>query len=160
MALSNSQYDSIMRIYNQAQLRQKHELDKRREEIYEKIPAVKELNEEIASSAVKSARQLLAGDDRAAKGLKAKIADLCEERQVLLAAYGYPADYLELHYDCPLCRDTGYADGRKCSCFKKREIALLYDQSNIRERISAPFPMSISTIRSRIPEAKRRPENI
>ena len=45
MALSNSQYDSIMRIYNQAQLRQKHELDKRREEIYEKIPAVKELNE-------------------------------------------------------------------------------------------------------------------
>ena len=49
MALSNSQYDSIMRIYNQAQLRQKHELDKRREEIYEKIPAVKELNEEIAS---------------------------------------------------------------------------------------------------------------
>ena len=42
MALSNSQYDSIMRIYNQAQLRQKHELDKRREEIYEKIPAVKE----------------------------------------------------------------------------------------------------------------------
>lgn len=133
MALSNSQYDSIMRIYNQAQLRQKHELDKRREEIYEKIPAVKELNEEIASSAVKSARQLLAGDDRAAKGLKAKIADLCEERQVLLAAYGYPADYLELHYDCLLCRDTGYADGRKCSCFKKREIALLYDQSNIRE---------------------------
>ena len=133
MALSNSQYDSIMRIYNQAQLRQKHELDKRREEIYEKIPAVKELNEEIASSAVKSARQLLAGDDRAAKGLKAKIADLCEERQVLLAAYGYPADYLELHYDCPLCRDTGYADGRKCSCFKKREIAFLYDQSNIRE---------------------------
>ena len=36
MALSNSQYDSIMRIYNQAQLRQKRELDKRREEVYEK----------------------------------------------------------------------------------------------------------------------------
>ena len=133
MALSNSQYDSIMRIYNQTQLRQKHELDRRREEIYQKIPAVKELNEEITSSAVKSARQLLAGDDRAARGLKQRIADLCEERQVLLTAYGYPADYLELRYDCPVCRDTGYVDGRKCSCFKKREIALLYDQSNIRE---------------------------
>ena len=97
MALSNSQYDSIMRIYNQAQLRQKRELDKRREEVYEKIPAVKEINEEITASAVKSARQLLAGDDRSAKGLKRRIADLCEEREVLLSAYGYPADYLELH---------------------------------------------------------------
>ena len=57
MALSNSQYDSIMRIYNQAQLRQKRELDKRREEVYEKIPAVKEINEEITASAVKSARR-------------------------------------------------------------------------------------------------------
>lgn len=133
MALSNSQYDSIMRIYSQAQLRQKHELDRRREEVYEKIPAVKELNEEIAASAVRSARQLLSGDGRAAKGLKQRISDLCEERQVLLSAYGYPADYLEMHYDCPKCRDTGYVDGRKCSCFKKREIGLLYDQSNIRE---------------------------
>lgn len=133
MALSNSQYDSIMRIYNQAQLRQKRDLDRRREEVYEKIPAVKELNEEIAASAVRSARQLLAGDDRGAKGLKQRISDLCEERQVLLSAYGYPADYLEMRYDCPDCRDTGYIDGRKCHCFKTREIGLLYDQSNIRE---------------------------
>ena len=43
MALSNSQYDSIMRIYNQTQLREKRELDRRREEVYQKIPAVKEL---------------------------------------------------------------------------------------------------------------------
>ena len=136
MALSNSQYDSIMRIYNQAQLRQKRELDKRREEVYEKIPAVKEINEENTASAVKSARQLLAGDDRSAKGLKRRIADLCEEREVLLSAYGYPADYLELHYDCPDCCDTGYRDGKKCHCFKKREISLLYDQSNIREILS------------------------
>lgn len=133
MALSNSQYNSIMSIYSQTQLRHKHELDRRREEIYGKIPAVKELNEEIAASAVRSARQLLAGDDKASKGLKERISGLCEERQVLLAAYGYPADYLEMHYDCPDCQDTGYIDGKKCHCFKKREIGLLYDQSNIRE---------------------------
>ena len=52
MALSNSQYDSIMRIYNQAQLRQKHELDKRREEIYEKIPAVKEAYKQTGKKVV------------------------------------------------------------------------------------------------------------
>ena len=39
MALSNSQYDSIMRIYNQKQLNNKHELDRRTKEVYERIPA-------------------------------------------------------------------------------------------------------------------------
>lgn len=133
MALSNSQYDSIMRVYNRIQLEKKHELDERTKEIYEKIPAVREMNEEIASAAVRSARQLLAGDEEAVKKLRRTIADLKEERQVLMAAYGYPADYLEMKYACPDCRDTGYRDGKKCHCFRQREIDILYAQSNIRE---------------------------
>jgi hypothetical protein len=42
MALSNSQYESIMRVYNRTQLQKKHELDARVDEVYEKIPAVRE----------------------------------------------------------------------------------------------------------------------
>ena len=36
----------------------------------------------------------------------------------LLAAHGYPADYLEMHYVCPICKDTGFADGKRCRCFE------------------------------------------
>lgn len=133
MALSNSQYDSIMRIYNQKQLNNKHELDRRTREVYEKIPAIRQMNDEISSAAVRSAKQLLAGDGTAVEKLKRTIAGLREERQVLLSAYGYPADYLEMQYECPDCRDTGYSNGRKCHCFRQREINLLYAQSNIRE---------------------------
>lgn len=133
MALSNSQYDSIMRVYHRIQLEKKHELDARTKEIYEKIPAVREMNEEIASAAVRSAKQLLAGEEGAVRRLRQTIADLKEERQVLMAAYGYPADYLEMKYACPDCRDTGYQDGHKCHCFRQREIDLLYAQSNIRD---------------------------
>ncbi|MCI9582864.1 MAG: ATP-binding protein [Clostridium sp.] len=133
MALSNSQYDSIMRLYNRTQLDQKHALDQRTAEIYERIPAIQEMNEEIASSAVKGARQLLDGDKTAVERLKRTIEGLREERQVLLAAYGYPKDYLEMRYDCPDCKDTGYREGKKCHCFRQREIDLLYSQSNIKE---------------------------
>ena len=62
MALSNSQYESIMRVYNRTQLQKKHELDARVDEVYEKIPAVREMNDAIAAAAVKSAKELLAGD--------------------------------------------------------------------------------------------------
>ena len=133
MALSNSQYDSIMRLYQQRQIENKHDLDRRVREVYEKIPAVREMNDEISASALKSARQLLAGDTTAVEKLRHTIAMLREESRELLTAYGYPADYLEMRYGCPDCRDTGYRDGKKCHCFRQREIDLLYAQSNIRE---------------------------
>ena len=86
MALSNSQYESIMRVYNRTQLQKKHELDARVDEVYEKIPAVREMNDAIAAAAVKSAKELLAGDADAVKRLRGTIADLKEQRQVLMSA--------------------------------------------------------------------------
>ena len=127
MALSNSQYESIMRVYNRTQLQKKHELDARVDEVYEKIPAVREKKPRrwiaaIAAAAVKNAKELLAGDADAVKRLRGTIADLKEQRQVLMSAYGYPADYLEMQYNCPDCKDTGYKDGKKCHCFRQREL--------------------------------------
>ena len=36
-------------------------------------------------------------------------------------------------YTCTDCQDTGYIGSRKCTCFKKAEIELLYAQSNLNE---------------------------
>lgn len=133
MALSNSQYDSIMRIYQQRQLENRHGLERRKKEIAERIPAIREMEQELSTAAVKSARLLLEGDTSATARLRKQIEDLQEQRQELLMAYGYPADYLTLRYHCPSCQDTGYRDGKKCHCFRQMEMDLLYDQSNIRE---------------------------
>ena len=46
MALSNSQYDAIMRVYNQRQFQDKREQDKRIAEVYEKVPQVEALSDE------------------------------------------------------------------------------------------------------------------
>ena len=133
MGLSNSQYESIMRSYQQRQLLEKRLLDERTEEIYRKLPAVKELNAEIGSSALRSAKALLEGDSGAVEKLRETVADLREQKEVLLRSAGYPADYLEMHYGCPVCHDTGYVDNRKCRCFRAKEIEILYRQSNIRD---------------------------
>ena len=158
MALSNSQYESIMRVYNRTQLQKKHELDARVDEVYEKIPAVREMNDAIAAAAVKSAKELLAGDADAVKRLRGTIADLKEQRQVLLSAYGYPADYLEMQYNCPDCKDTGYKDGIKCHCFR-------YTPSRISGKcwsgkIFLIFPMIILMTRRSIRVAARLPARI
>lgn len=133
MSLNNSQYNAIMRIYNQRQFQDKYEQDQRREEVYQKVPQIKQIEDEISSQAVRCARRLLDGDTGAKEELKQHIEDLREQKEVLLSAFGFPADYMEMHYVCPECQDTGYIDGKKCRCFKKEEIRLLYSQSNIEE---------------------------
>ena len=47
MALSNSQYNSIMRDYERRRMENRHEQEKRVEEIYQKIPAIKEIDNAV-----------------------------------------------------------------------------------------------------------------
>lgn len=131
MALSNSQYNAIMRVYNQRQLKNKHDQDQRAEQVYKRLPQIREIESEISSRAVQCARRLLDGDENARDGLRQQIEDLREQKAVLLASGGFPEDYLEMHYTCKDCQDTGYIGGRKCHCFKQEQIRLLYAQSNI-----------------------------
>ena len=112
MPLTNPQYDSIMRMYNRRQLRHRHEQEERRQEAYAKIPRLPEIDADIASISVQKARDMLNGGPNASLDLRAAIAELAEERTALLVSHGFPADYLEPSYDCPLCRDTGYFEGK------------------------------------------------
>ena len=135
MPLTNTQYDQIMRQYNARQAAHQRTLEAHTREISVRIPRITEINREIGSASVKKAKQLLSGqaDDW---DLKTVIQELSEERRRLLTDYGYPADYLELHYDCKKCRDTGFIDGKKCSCFKQAAIELLYEQSKLSDILS------------------------
>ncbi len=133
MALSNSQYDQLMRIYEQRQLDNEHLLRSHYKDACEIIPELQNIDNKIASLSVSSARALLEGDDSSLFSLKEHIQTLSAQKRSLLLNHGFPEDYLEPHYICPDCHDTGYIDSEKCHCFKKAIIDLLYTQSNLQE---------------------------
>lgn len=133
MALRNSQYDALMRYYQELQLRNKHDQDERIREAYQKIPRLVQIDREIASVSLKKARLLLGESTDQDFDLANRIQLLSDERRQLLAAHGYPGDYLKMRYTCPFCQDTGYVDNEKCICFRKAISERLYTQSNIRE---------------------------
>ena len=133
MALSNSQYDAIMREYGRQQIENHHKLEERRKEIYARLPVVKQLEAEIAERSVACAKKLLEGDKGVLETLKEDLRDLREQKALIIRAAGYPDDYLELHYRCPDCRDTGLIDGRKCHCFLQAQMKLLHAQSNLED---------------------------
>lgn len=133
MALKNSQYYNIMREYEKRQLKN-HDLQAARyNEVCEKLPEFKALDDSIAVLSVQYGKKLLNGDDKAVSSLKEELAILRSSKQKLLVSAGYPTDYLEPVYTCKDCKDTGYIGNEKCHCFKKAVIDLLYDQSNIKE---------------------------
>lgn len=133
MALTNSQYNTIMREYEQQQLKNRREREARVAEVYARLPRVRELDQEISTQAAACARQALEGDSRARIRLQGILADLRRQKEALLSEAGFPVDYMELKYRCADCQDTGYAGGRRCHCFEKARIGILYDQSNIRQ---------------------------
>lgn len=131
MSLSNSQYDAIMRIYKEKQLNNEALLSEHIKEIDEKLPEFKELDEEIATYSVASLKSILGGEGESLEEIKGKIDSLTKKKTELLVASGYPSDYLELKYECPDCKDTGYIGDSKCHCLKQTIISMLYQNSNI-----------------------------
>lgn len=122
-----------MREYSRRQAQVRRELEQRRQDAFRKVPRLAEIDREVASLSAQRARSLLQNGTGSVTDLKKEVAVLADERLALLRGNGFPDDYLEPRYICPHCQDTGYVGSRKCSCFKKAEIELLYTQSNIRE---------------------------
>ena len=131
MSLSNSQYDSIMQEYADIRRRHREELEARRLEVQSSIPAFEALEQAAPDAAAEYASALLTGHRMSLADFHARLSDAAARKQRLLSEHGYPADYLDERYDCALCRDTGYAEGRRCVCFQKRIRDLLYEQSQL-----------------------------
>lgn len=135
MALSNSDYDKIIREYEKKQLHCRQQSELRTEEIYRTVPGYQELCSQIAALSVAQGKKYISGEKNALPQLRNELTQIRQQKSSLLQEYGYPKDYLEPLYECPDCLDTGYIDGRKCHCFKQAVIQFLYHQSNLTSKM-------------------------
>ncbi|MDO5346220.1 MAG: ATP-binding protein [Lachnospiraceae bacterium] len=133
MGLSNTQYDTIMRQYSKRQLENRRLLEQHRRTAYEKIPELAQIDQQVSSESVSCARSLLEDGANGTAALKERLQALSARRAALLKDNGLPEDYLQMHYTCPDCRDTGYQDGKKCHCLRQSAIDLFYTQSGMKE---------------------------
>lgn len=131
MPISNSSYNSILREYEEIQSKHRSERRKRQREVYEKIPQMEELDQAPGKLALARYRQSLRTGTKSLVGLSAEIARITREKQRLLKENGFAPDYLDMHYTCPDCKDTGQIGGERCHCFKQKILRLLYSQSNL-----------------------------
>jgi len=108
--------------YQQVRQENENKTKEKRAEVYNKISAMKALEEEIRSLSMEIGKILISGKenrDEALRLTKRLIGNKQKEKEELLKKAGFPGDYMEDIYSCYRCKDTGILDdGVHCSCFQ------------------------------------------
>ena len=115
----------------------------RREEFYARCPRARKIENELSALAAGTARAVLqSGNTKAAlEKLRDRSLSLQKERAELLRENGLPLDALEVKYTCKECSDTGFVNGKACSCLRE-----LLRRESLR-RLNAASPLDVSSFR-------------
>ncbi len=102
-------------------------------ELYSAVARLREIEKELSDCGLKTVRCVVSKTSDV-KGVIANLREenmkLQKERSEILIGLGLPADYLEASYECPVCNDEGFADGKMCSCYIKELKRYAYNTLN------------------------------
>ena len=94
----------------------------RRQEVYNKLPEIRQIDINLQSLSSKISRGLLGGSTvQDMNSVRQEIRNLEKERAILLTENNYALDYTDVKYLCSKCSDTGIDEnGQRCSCARER----------------------------------------
>ena len=127
----------VMEYYETLRRLETREAETRKAEVYEKIPRIKEIENEL-SSLNSEMSKIIISDTIDKKETTRKIRETMDslnaEQAFLLTDNGFELDYMDIHYTCPDCKDTGMLEtGERCGCFgevTRTKIQLLKEKIN------------------------------
>ena len=123
--MRKSKTAEVLDVFAEKRKKAVEDADRRAFEVISSIPEIKEIEKELKATSVSILDIMMSGENVAEKlaALKARNAEIRRKKEALLTSHGYPADYTEVRFECPLCSDTGFIGVKVCDCLK-REISL------------------------------------
>ena len=104
MPLTNGQYDELLRSYDLKRQYAREALEERRSEIYRAVPALREVDQEIAKAGIRAAKSRILGSGYDPSSLREELSALSKKRAEMLQSAGFSPDALEMRYECPYCQ--------------------------------------------------------
>jgi DnaD/phage-associated family protein len=119
-----NQIGSVIKYYEEVREKNESLAQLRREEVYKKVPRIKEIETEAREMGLRISKLMLSGGSDAKSSIrvmKDKIDKLNQEKAFLMTENNFRIDYMDVVYDCSLCNDTGILDtGARCNCFDEK----------------------------------------
>lgn len=127
----------ILKIYDNIRDNEVKALKARKAEISEKYPEIIELDNKIQKLSLQMSLSLIKSEDakKTLNEFKENITDLRVKKCEMLVERGYNPEYLNLHYQCNRCQDTGFIGPQKCVCYKEKLVRLYYKDSELENTV-------------------------
>lgn len=133
--MNESKLRDILTDYERKRDKADRLLEKRKQDVYSQIPQVKEIEDEISKVGLEMMKLVLknpSSKEELSLQAKEKIQTLTTKKQDLLDKWNVPKGYLDIQYECNLCKDRGFLpSGKKCNCLKQAIINESYKMSNL-----------------------------
>ena len=130
--------NSLLKEYSQKKLQAELDLEKRKEELYNSIPRLRQIEDDLNNFAISTAKNILknGSSPEEEQELKNKVELLKAEKARILAELNLPDNYLQPFYSCSICKDTGYVSNGgynmvMCSCLKQKLLDYSFNKSNM-----------------------------
>ena len=137
--MDNSLLKQILREYDEKRNKHIQEAELRKKDLLTVNPRLAEIEKEIAQNSIKISKSIILASSKEkhklVSDLKKKNASLIKEKNAFIKQLSKENNYLNPHFDCKLCKDTGYIQKDNvttmCSCLKQRIFDIAYNKSNI-----------------------------
>ena len=149
--------DSLLKEYEQKKLKAEMDLETRKEELYQKVPKLKQIEDDLNRFAIETTKNILKNSlnnkasDNSLKELEKRVINLKKEKAEILNEMNLPANYLTPFYSCQICKDTGYVmdsnyHSQMCNCLKQK----LLDNSLYKSNLSSLEKENFDTFKETI----------
>ena len=124
MGYNQANYARIRKEYETKYLRAREAADLRRSEALFTIPELADIDRALGRTGLIVMSAAMQGENVDEKIQAARMENqaLQDKKRQLLISHGFPADYTEVKYECPLCHDEGFYEFKICSCMKKKLV--------------------------------------
>lgn len=134
--MSNEVLNSLLKEYEQKKLKAELDAEKRKEDLYRKIPKLQQIEDELNNFAILTAKNILLHNVSSLEELKQKAEKLKYEKIHILQDTNLQSDYLNPNYECSICKDTGYVSNdsyktQMCNCLKQKLLDASFHKSNM-----------------------------
>lgn len=125
----------LMEVYQKIRNEEGKRFKQRRAEIKSLYPEILDLDNDIHKLSLKLTMTILKKDTSESdiRKIKDEITELRAKKCEQLVSHGYDPEYLNMHYRCKKCQDTGYIGIEKCNCYKDKLVKLYYKDSELQD---------------------------
>ena len=142
--MGNTSLQKLLTEYEHKKANAEYQAQIKKQEVYQTEPQLQKIDDELSSLAISTTKSLILNNDSSLiKILEEKINILKMQKKQILESLNMTLDDFKPHYECSICKDTGYVTNNShttmCTCLKQKLFDEEYNKSNIQQLATQNF---------------------